>query len=76
MRAVHSDGVSGRHPRCRERALDKTEGGTHPVLMRRRRPLMRDAIHEACGFHLADAWIHPADLVAIGVASREEAAVK
>ena len=37
---------------------------------------LRDAIHEAGGFHLADAWIHPADLVAIGAASREEAGVK
>jgi uncharacterized membrane protein len=37
---------------------------------------LRDAIQEAGGFHLADAWIHPADLVAIGLASREEAAVK
>jgi uncharacterized membrane protein len=37
---------------------------------------LRDAIRDAGGFHLADAWIHPADLVAIGVASREEAAVK
>jgi uncharacterized membrane protein len=37
---------------------------------------LREAIHNAGGFHLADAWIHPADLVAIGVASREEAAVK
>jgi len=33
---------------------------------------LRDAIRDAGGFHLADAWIHPADLVA----SREEAAVK
>jgi uncharacterized membrane protein len=37
---------------------------------------LRDAIREAGGFHLADAWIHPADLVAIGAASREEAALK
>jgi uncharacterized membrane protein len=37
---------------------------------------LRDSISNAGGFHLADAWIHPADLVAIGVASREEAAVK
>jgi uncharacterized membrane protein len=37
---------------------------------------LRDAIREAGGFHLADAWIHPADLVAIGAASREEATVK
>lgn len=36
---------------------------------------LRDAIREAGGFHLADAWIHPADLVAIGAASREEATV-
>ena len=27
------------------------------------------------GFHLADAWVHPADLIAIGVSSAEEAAV-
>jgi uncharacterized membrane protein len=36
---------------------------------------LRDAIRDAGGFHLADAWIHPADLVAIGLASREEAMV-
>src|SRR5438552_6577888 len=28
---------------------------------------LRDAIREAGGFHLADAWVHPADLIAIGV---------
>jgi uncharacterized membrane protein len=33
---------------------------------------LRDAIHSAGGFHLADAWIHPADLVAIGVGQAEE----
>jgi uncharacterized membrane protein len=27
---------------------------------------LRDAIQNAGGFHLADAWVHPADLVAIG----------
>lgn len=36
---------------------------------------LRDAIREAGGFHLADAWVHPADLIAIGAASAEEAAV-
>jgi uncharacterized membrane protein len=36
---------------------------------------LRDAIRDAGGFHLADAWIHPADLVAIGAATREEAGV-
>ena len=33
----------------------------------------RDAIGRAGGFHLAEAWIHPRDLVAIGVAAAEEA---
>jgi uncharacterized membrane protein len=33
----------------------------------------RDAIQSAGGFHLADAWIHPADLVAIGMFAAEEA---
>ena len=37
---------------------------------------LRDAIRDAGGFHLADAWIHPADLVAIGVESAEEAATR
>jgi uncharacterized membrane protein len=32
---------------------------------------LRDAIQGAGGFHLADAWIHPADLVAIGAAQTE-----
>jgi uncharacterized membrane protein len=36
---------------------------------------LRDAIRNANGFHLADAWIHPADLVAIGLASKEETGV-
>jgi uncharacterized membrane protein len=35
---------------------------------------LRDAIREAGGFHLADAWVHPADLIAIGVESHEKAA--
>lgn len=34
---------------------------------------LRDAIREAGGFHLADSWIHPLDLVAIGVMAAEEA---
>jgi len=28
---------------------------------------LRDAIREMGGFHLADAWVHPADLIAIGI---------
>ncbi|HXY85442.1 MAG TPA: hypothetical protein VEH52_08150 [Gaiellaceae bacterium] len=30
---------------------------------------LREAIANAGGFHLADAWVHPADLVAIGAES-------
>jgi uncharacterized membrane protein len=33
---------------------------------------LRDAIREEGGFHLADAWIHPLDLVAIGLLAAEE----
>jgi len=35
---------------------------------------LRGAIRDAGGFHLADAWVHPADLVAIGALAAEEAA--
>jgi len=34
---------------------------------------LRDSIRNAAGFHLADAWIHPADLVGIGLLEAEEA---
>ena len=34
---------------------------------------LREGIRRAGGFHLADAWIHPADLVGIGVLAAEEA---
>lgn len=34
---------------------------------------LRDAIGRAGGFHLADAWVHPRDLVAIGLAAAEVA---
>ena len=34
---------------------------------------LRDGILRAGGFHLADAWIHPADLVGIGLIAAEEA---
>jgi uncharacterized membrane protein len=37
---------------------------------------LRDAIRDAGGFHLADAWIHPADLVAVGMIEKEEAAAR
>ena len=33
---------------------------------------LRNAIREHGGFHIADAWIHPADLIAIGAATAEE----
>jgi len=35
---------------------------------------LRDAIVRANGFHLADAWIHPRDLVAVGLAEAIEEA--
>jgi hypothetical protein len=34
---------------------------------------LRDAIRDAGGFHLADAWVHPLDLVAVGLIAAEEA---
>ena len=34
---------------------------------------LRESIRDAGGFHLADAWIHPLDLVAIGLLAAEEA---
>ena len=35
---------------------------------------LREAIQDAGGFHLADAWVHPMDLVAVGLLANEEAA--
>lgn len=34
---------------------------------------LRDAIRRAGGFHVADGWIHPEDLVAVGLLAAEEA---
>ena len=34
---------------------------------------LRDAIRKAGGFHVADTWIHPEDLVAVGLLAAEEA---
>ena len=34
---------------------------------------LRDAIRRANGFHVADGWIHPIDLVALGLLASEEA---
>jgi uncharacterized membrane protein len=34
---------------------------------------LREGIRNAGGFHLADAWIHPADLVGIGILEADEA---
>ncbi len=34
---------------------------------------LRDAIRRAGGFHVADGWVHPDDLVAVGVLAAEEA---
>ncbi len=35
---------------------------------------LRDAIRRAGGFHVADGWVHPEDLVALGLLLTEEAA--
>jgi uncharacterized membrane protein len=37
---------------------------------------LRDAIRDAGGFHVADSWVHPADLVAVGLMAAEEAAAQ
>jgi hypothetical protein len=37
---------------------------------------LRDTIRDAGGFHLADAWVHPADLIAVGLIAAEEAAAQ
>ena len=34
---------------------------------------LRDVIRDAGGFHLADAWVHPLDLVAVGAMAADEA---
>jgi uncharacterized membrane protein len=34
---------------------------------------LRDGIRNAGGFHLADAWVHPADLVGIGLIAAADA---
>jgi len=36
---------------------------------------LRNAIHDANGFHLADSWIHPVDLVALGIVAADEAGI-
>ena len=33
---------------------------------------VRDAIHRAGGFHVTDGWIHPLDLVEIGLLAADE----
>jgi len=33
---------------------------------------LREAIQDAGGFHLADGWVHPLDLVQVGLMLREE----
>jgi uncharacterized membrane protein len=37
---------------------------------------LRDSIRDAGGFHLADAWVHPADLIAVGLMAAEEGALQ
>ena len=36
---------------------------------------LRDAIRSANGFAISDGWVHPEDLVAVGILAAEEAAL-
>jgi uncharacterized membrane protein len=56
-----------------EDALGDAEAAAVVLLEHRWAIGLREAIQEAGGFHLADAWIHPLDLVSIGVVQAEEA---
>jgi hypothetical protein len=37
---------------------------------------LRDAIAAAGGAPIADEWVHPADLIAVGLIAAEDAALK
>src|SRR5436190_1528893 len=56
-----------------EDALGDAEAAAVVLLEHRWAIGLREAIQDAGGFHLADAWIHPLDLVSIGVLEAEEA---
>jgi uncharacterized membrane protein len=56
-----------------EDALQNAEAAAVALIEHRWAIGLRDAIREAGGFHLADAWVHPLDLVAIGLLHAEDA---
>lgn len=56
-----------------EDALGDAEAAAVALIEHRWAIGLRDAIRDAGGFHLADAWVHPLDLVSIGLLEREEA---
>ena len=56
-----------------EDALGDAEAAAIALIEHRWAIGLREAIREAGGFHLADAWVHPLDLVAIGLLEAEDA---
>jgi uncharacterized membrane protein len=56
-----------------EDALGDAEAAAVALIEHRWAIGLRGAIRDAGGFHLADAWVHPLDLVAIGLMEAEEA---
>jgi uncharacterized membrane protein len=56
-----------------EDAIGDAEAAAIVLLEHRWAIGLRGAIQSAGGFHLADAWVHPLDLVSVGVIAAEEA---
>ncbi len=56
-----------------EDALGDAEAAAVALIEHRWAIGLREAIRDAGGFHLADAWVHPLDLVSIGLMEADEA---
>lgn len=56
-----------------EDAIGDAEAAAIVLLEHRWAIGLREAIQSAGGFHLADAWLHPLDLVSVGLMEAEEA---
>jgi uncharacterized membrane protein len=56
-----------------EDAIGDAEAAAIVLLEHRWALGLRGAIQSAGGFHLADAWVHPLDLVSVGLMEAEEA---
>jgi uncharacterized membrane protein len=54
-----------------EDVLEDAEAAAVVLIEHRWAVGLREAIGEAGGFHLADAWVHPLDLVSIGLMEAE-----